>query len=77
MASRNPLSNRKSTRVPPSVFPRGGSLLPSIYADARYIDAVIVSKANTSHGRIPLRLPANRNCNRTIDIAEPPQLLPF
>ena len=26
----------------PSVFSRGGSLLPSIYADARYIDAVIV-----------------------------------
>ena len=30
---------------PPSVFSRGGSLLPSSYADARYIDAVIVSKA--------------------------------
>lgn len=27
------------------MFSRGGSLLPSIYADARYIDAVIVSKA--------------------------------
>ena len=26
----------------PSVFSRGGSLLPSIYADARYIDAAIV-----------------------------------
>ena len=32
-------------RSTPSVFSRGGSLLPSIYADARYIDAVIVSKA--------------------------------
>ena len=30
---------------PPSLFSRGGSLLPSIYADARYIDAVDVSKA--------------------------------
>ena len=32
---------------PPSVFSRGGSLLPSIYADARYIaiDVVIVSQA--------------------------------
>ena len=28
---------------PPSVFSRGGSLLPSLYADARYIDAVVVS----------------------------------
>ena len=27
------------------MYSRGGSLLPSIYADARYIDAVIVSKA--------------------------------
>ena len=27
------------------LFSRGGTLLPSIYADARYIDAVIVSKA--------------------------------
>ena len=27
------------------MFSRDGSLLPSIYADARYIDAVIVSKA--------------------------------
>ena len=30
---------------PPSLFSWGGSLLPSLYADARYIDAVIVSKA--------------------------------
>ena len=29
----------------PSVFPRGGSLLLSIYADARYIDGVVVSQA--------------------------------
>ena len=28
-----------------SVFSRDGRLLPSIYADARYIDAVVVSKA--------------------------------
>ena len=27
------------------LFSRGGSLLPSIYADARYIDAVVLSKA--------------------------------
>ena len=27
---------------PPSLFARGGSLLPSIYADALYIDAVVV-----------------------------------
>ena len=30
---------------PPSVFSRGGTLLPSTYAAARYVDAVIVSKA--------------------------------
>ena len=30
---------------PPSVFSRGGSLLPFIYADARCIDAVVVSQA--------------------------------
>ena len=29
----------------PSLFSRGGTLLPSIYADARCIDDVIVSKA--------------------------------
>ena len=33
---------------PPSAFSRGGSLLPFIYADARYIDAVIVSKVKPS-----------------------------
>ena len=27
------------------MFPHGGTLLPSIYAEAHYIDAVIVSKA--------------------------------
>ena len=30
-------------RGTPSVFSRGGTLLPSIYGDARYIDAVLVS----------------------------------
>ena len=30
-------------------YPRGGSLLPSSYADACYIDAVIVSKATFEH----------------------------
>ena len=35
-------------RSTPSVFSRSGStLLPSLYADARYIDDVIVSKAST------------------------------
>ena len=29
----------------PSALPRGGALLPSLYADTRYIDAVVVSKA--------------------------------
>ena len=46
-----PLSNRESAREQrwgtpagtPAVFSRGGSLLPSIYADARCIDAVIVT----------------------------------
>ena len=33
-------------RSTPSVFSRGGTLLPYVYADARYIDAVIVSKAH-------------------------------
>ena len=35
-------------RSTPSLFSRGGTLLPSIYADARYVDAVIVSKASSS-----------------------------
>ena len=34
--------------TPPPLFSRGGSLLPSIYADARYIDAAIVSKASVA-----------------------------
>ena len=34
----------------PSVFSRGGSLLPSIYADARYVDAVIVSGVTYYNG---------------------------
>ena len=34
------------------MFSRGGTLLPSIYADARYIDAVIVSKAAAGVGKI-------------------------
>ena len=57
----NPLSNRESAREhwlgaptplrPPSTPParpspsRSGTLVPSVYADARYIDAVIVSQA--------------------------------
>ena len=49
VVSETPLSNRESAREhqwgDPSVFSRGGTLLPSIYADARYIDAVIVSQA--------------------------------
>ena len=32
-------------RSTPSVFSRGGTLLPSIYADVRYIDAVVLSQA--------------------------------
>ena len=32
------------------MFSRGGSLLPPVYADARYIDAVIVSKAFSKGG---------------------------
>ena len=35
------LENTDGGGAPISVFPRGGSLLPFIYADARYIDAVI------------------------------------
>ena len=49
----HPLSNRESAREhgwgsehPISVLSRGGSLLPSIYADARYVDDVIVSQAD-------------------------------
>ena len=29
-----------------NLFSQGGSLLPSIYADARYIDGIIVSQAD-------------------------------
>ena len=35
--------------LPPSAFSRGGALLPSSCADARYIDAGIVSKARCSN----------------------------
>ena len=63
-AGRTPsLSNRESARESarehgwgtPSVFSRGGSLLPSIYADACCIDAVVVSKAADS-GKLLLAL---------------------
>ena len=50
-SAKSPLSNRESAREhwwgAPSLFSRGGSLLPSLHADARYIDTVIVSKAST------------------------------
>ena len=42
---------------PPSVFSRGGSLIPSITADARCIDDVIVSKAMINHA-------CNPNCSK-------------
>ena len=64
VASRTPLSNRESARelcpLPftegegrstPTVFSRGGSLLPSMYADARCIDASIVSQADRMNNR--------------------------
>ena len=35
-------------KFPDAVFSRGGTLLPSSYADARYIDAVIVTKGHTT-----------------------------
>ena len=35
----------RGVRSTPSVFSRGGSLLPSSFADARVVDAVIVSQA--------------------------------
>ena len=41
----NLLENTGGVRSTLSVFSRDGTLLPSSYADARYIDAVIVSKA--------------------------------
>ena len=34
----------RPTPAPPSVFSRGGTLIPSLYTDARYLDAVIVSR---------------------------------
>ena len=37
-------------RNTPSAFSRGGSLLPSVYADARYIDDGIVLKAQAFAG---------------------------
>ena len=45
LATDNLLENTDGGRITPSLFPRGGTLLPSSYADARNIDAVIVSKA--------------------------------
>ena len=41
----------------PSVFSRGGTLLPSVYADARYVDAVIVSKAGRDVDRGVIQIP--------------------
>lgn len=38
---------------PPSVFSRDGSLLPSIYADVRYIDDVIAIEGNTTRSGPP------------------------
>ena len=37
------------------MFSRGGSLLPAIYADARYIDDVIVAKAGKAVTQFPFR----------------------
>ena len=48
LATENLLENTDGGTPTPAVFFRGGSLLPSIYADARYIDAVVVSKAALS-----------------------------
>ena len=42
-------------RSTPLVFSRDGSLLPSGYADARYVDAVIVSKARATTGCTTMR----------------------
>ena len=41
----NLLENTDGGTPTPSSFPPGSTLLPSIYADARYVDAVIASKA--------------------------------
>ena len=51
LATDNLLENTDGVLRPPprsAVFSRGGTLLPSSYADARYIDAVIVSQALAS-----------------------------
>ena len=40
--------------APHTVFSRGGTLLPFIYADARYIDAVIVSKLENATSKAEL-----------------------
>jgi hypothetical protein len=47
----------------PPVFVRDGTLLPSSgYADARYIDAVVVSQANVGNPNLPgIQLPASRD----------------
>ena len=49
MATEILLENTDGVGAPPAVFSRGGTLLPSSYADARYIDAydVVVSQAST------------------------------
>ena len=38
----------EGVRSTPSLFSRGGTLLPSIYADARYIDAVVVAPGKST-----------------------------
>ena len=45
LATENLLENTAGVPPHPLVFSRGGTLLPCIYADARYIDAVVASKA--------------------------------
>ena len=46
------------------MFSRGGSLLPSLYADARYIDAVIVSKIRkiNMHTGLPTQIRGVHRC---------------
>ena len=45
LATEDLLENTDGSWSTPSVFSCGGTMLPSVYADARCIDAVIVSKA--------------------------------
>ena len=65
LATEKLLESTDGVLRPSSVFSQGGSLLPSIYADARCIDAVIVSQAKISASRSRFRPIARSSSQRS------------